>query len=116
MVSPQDHLLTWTLLSYLKETLEYGGESIMKVFCFTILILHMVCPALGVICRMNGCSCKQMEQRGLKCCFSGSGLVVHISLLSALKKETKEINSVSHGSEHIISGSHSYTHMRTHTH
>lgn len=66
MISLQDHLLTWTLLSYLKETLEYGGESIMKVFFFSILILHMVCPAVGVICRMNGCSCEKMEQRGLK--------------------------------------------------
>lgn len=73
MVSPQDHLLTWTLLSYLKETLEYGGESIMKVFCLTILILHTVCPAQGVIYRMNGCSCKVKEQRGLKQCFSGHG-------------------------------------------
>lgn len=73
MISPQDHLLTWTLLSYLKETLEYGGESIMKVFSFAILILHMECPALGVICRMNGCSYEEMEQRGIKHSFSGRG-------------------------------------------
>jgi len=77
--------------TYLKEILEYGGESIMKVFCFTILILHTVCPAQGAICRINGCSCKEMEQCVLKHSFSGCGWDGHISLLSALKKETKSL-------------------------